>query len=62
MTVHNAMLLDTTKVGVLYAGTTRFAVDPFSEFAKNLSTLRLEVSALFHVRNAQAAAFEGAIS
>lgn len=48
-------LLDTKMLGVLYVGQIHFDADPFTEFKKNLTTLRVEVNALFHVRNIQGA-------
>ena len=48
-------LLDTDMLGVLYLGEVDFDADPFTEFKKNLTTLRVEVNALFHVRNIQGA-------
>jgi hypothetical protein len=44
-------LLDPAGIGVLYAGTLTAMADPFSSFKKNLVNLRVEVTALFHVRN-----------
>lgn len=43
-------LLDTSLLGALYLGSLRFAADPFSEFRANLTTLRVEINALFHIR------------
>ena len=48
-------LLDTQMLGVLYIGQVRFDADPFTEFKKNLTTLRVEVNGLYHVRNIQGA-------
>jgi hypothetical protein len=48
-------LLDPQMLGRFYLGTLRFEVDPYTRFSKNLSTLRLEVKSLFHVRNAKGA-------
>ena len=48
-------LLDTSMLGRYYLGGLRFDADPYSGFAKNLTTLRLEMKALFHVRNAKGA-------
>ena len=33
----------------------RFEADPFSEFKKNLTTVRIEVKALYHVRQPEGA-------
>jgi hypothetical protein len=48
-------LIDPEMLGPFYLGTLRFEVDPFTGFAKNLSTLRLEIKSLYHVRNAKGA-------
>jgi len=48
-------LIDTRVIGVLYGGSLQFGADPFSGFKKNLTTLRVEVNALFHVRRADGA-------
>ena len=48
-------VLDSNKLGRLYLGTMRIDADPFSDFTKNLTTLRCEVKALFHVRDAKGA-------
>jgi len=48
-------LLDTAMLGHLYVGDLAFEADPYSEFKKNLTTLRIEMNALFHVRNVQGA-------
>jgi hypothetical protein len=40
---------------VLYAGTAKFDVDPFTGFSVNESRVRLEYNALFHVREADKA-------
>jgi hypothetical protein len=48
-------LIDVDMLGRLYLGSLRFEADPFSGFKKNLTTLRLEARALFHVRNAKGA-------
>jgi hypothetical protein len=48
-------LLDVGMLGRFYLGTLRFEVDPFTGFSKNLSTLRLEIKSLYHVRNAKGA-------
>jgi hypothetical protein len=38
-------------LGILYTSSFRFDADPYSGFKKNLTTLRCEMKALFHVRN-----------
>jgi len=48
-------LIDPEMLGRFYMGSLRLEVDPYSAFSKNLSTLRLEVKSLFHVRNAKGA-------
>jgi hypothetical protein len=48
-------LLDPEMLGVLYLGSMRFDADPFSGFASNVTQLRVEVSALYHVRQAEGA-------
>ena len=48
-------LIDTNSLGVLYLGSMRFDAEPYTAFKKNLTTLRVEVNALFHVRNAEGA-------
>lgn len=48
-------LIDPQMLGMLYLGIARFEADPFSEFKKNLTTLRVEVKALYHVRNVEGA-------
>ena len=48
-------LLDSNKLGRLYLGSMRIDADPFTGFTKNLTTLRCEVKALFHVRDAKGA-------
>ncbi len=48
-------LIDSNMLGRLYLGTMRLDADPFTGFTKNLTTLRCEVKALFHVRNAKGA-------
>ena len=55
MVIHDPLLIDPVMCGLLYLGRTRFDANPFSEFSKNLTTLRVETTALFHVRNAQGA-------
>ena len=42
-------------LGPLYLGPLRFDADPYTGFRKNLTTLRIEVKALYHVRNVQGA-------
>ena len=49
-------------LGTLFLGNTRIDADPFSGFKKNLTTLRAEVSGLYHVRNAQGAMFLESVS
>jgi hypothetical protein len=44
-------LIDPQMLGTLYLGAMQFDADPFSEFSKNLTTLRVEVNCLYHVRN-----------
>jgi hypothetical protein len=48
-------LIDSQMLGQLYLGNIRFEADPFSAFRKNLTTLRIEVHALYHVRQAEGA-------
>lgn len=48
-------VLDSNMLGRLYLGTMKLDADPFTGFTKNLTTLRCEVKALFHVRNAKGA-------
>ena len=48
-------LIDPQMLGMLYLGSARFDADPFTGFKKNLTTLRVEVKGLFHVRNADGA-------
>ena len=48
-------LIDPQMLGLLYMGVMRFDADPYTNFKKNLTTLRVEVEALFHVRNAKGA-------
>lgn len=45
------MLIDPAMLGVLYLGSVSFEADPYTGFRKNLTTLRIEVDGLFHVRN-----------
>jgi hypothetical protein len=40
---------------MLYLGIGRFEADPFGEFMENLTTLRVEVKGLYHVRNSDGA-------
>ena len=42
-------------LGVLYLSSLRFDADPYTGFRKNLTTLRIEVKGLFHVRNVRGA-------
>lgn len=51
----NPLLIDPAMLGVLYLGTVKFDADPFTGFKKNLTDLRIETSALYHVRNAKGA-------
>ena len=48
-------VLDSNQLGRLYLGTMRIDADPFTGFKKNLTTLRCEVRALYHVRDAKGA-------
>jgi hypothetical protein len=48
-------LLDSRMLGMMYLTTLRFDADPFTGFRKNLTTLRVEVKGLYHVRNVQGA-------
>lgn len=48
-------LIDTNMLGHLYLGRVRVEADPFTEFKKNLTTLRVEMNALYHIRNIQGA-------
>jgi hypothetical protein len=48
-------LIDAQMLGQLYLGNMRFEADPFTGFRKNLTTLRIEVHALYHVRQAEGA-------
>lgn len=48
-------LVDPQMLGQLYLGNVRFEADPFSEFRKNLTTLRIEVKSLYHVRQPEGA-------
>ena len=48
-------LIDSRMLGVLYLGPLRFDADPYTGFRKNLTTLRIETKALYHVRNVQGA-------
>jgi hypothetical protein len=48
-------LIDPQMLGMLYLGSARFEADPFSAFRKNLTTLRVEVKGLYHVRNSEGA-------
>ena len=53
-------VLDSRMLGVLYIGNMRFDADPFSgaggsNFRRNLVDLRVELKALYHVRNAKGA-------
>jgi hypothetical protein len=48
-------LVDPEMLGRLYIGSMRFDADPYTGFAANTTALRVEVNALFHVRNVQGA-------
>lgn len=48
-------LIDPQMLGQLYLGSLKFEADPFSGFRKNLTTLRIETNALYHVRQAEGA-------
>jgi hypothetical protein len=48
-------VLDSNKLGRLYLGTMRIDADPFTGFTENLTTLRCEVKALFHIRDSKGA-------
>ena len=48
-------LIDPDMLGVLYMGSMRFDADPYTGFTTNTTNLRVEVNALFHVRNSQGA-------
>jgi len=48
-------LVDPDLLGRLYLGNMRFDADPYTGFASNTTSLRVEVNALFHVRNVQGA-------
>jgi capsid protein len=48
-------LIDTAVLGVFYVGPSTFLSDPYTGMKKNLTSLRLEQTALFHVRNIQGA-------
>lgn len=54
------LVVDTTRVGVLYMGQMRFDLDPFSSvssanFENNTTDIRCEANVLMHVRSAKAA-------
>lgn len=51
----NPFLIDPQMLGVLYLGSMQFDADPYTGFKKNLTTLRVEIKGLFHVRNAAGA-------
>lgn len=44
------VLIDPSLLGALYLGTVAVAADPFSSFAANLTSIRMEVTCLMHVR------------
>lgn len=48
-------LIDAQMLGLLYMGGLKFEADPYTGFKKNLTTLRIEGNALFHVRQAEGA-------
>lgn len=48
-------LIDPQVLGVLYVGPSRFLSDPYTGMSTNVTSLRLEQDALFHVRNAAGA-------
>jgi hypothetical protein len=48
-------LIDPEMLGALYMGSMRFDADPYTGFSTNTTNLRVEVNALFHVRNVQGA-------
>jgi hypothetical protein len=48
-------LVDSAKLGRLYLGSMRIDADPFSNFTENLTTLRCELKALMHIRDAKGA-------
>jgi hypothetical protein len=48
-------LIDPDLLGRLYLGDMRFDVDPYTGFASNTTSLRVEVNAIYHVRNVQGA-------
>jgi len=48
-------LIDPDLLGRLYLGNMRFDADPFTGFASNTTSLRVEVNGIFHVRNVQGA-------
>jgi hypothetical protein len=48
-------LIDVDMLGVLYLGQIEYAANPYSSFRKNLTDLRVEVTGLYHVRNATGA-------
>jgi hypothetical protein len=48
-------LIDPNMLGRLYLGTARFEAEPYTGFKPNLTTVRVEVKVLFHVRDAKGA-------
>lgn len=44
------MLIDPQLLGVLYRGTLRLAADPYTGFTRNTTNLRVEMTALMHIR------------
>jgi hypothetical protein len=49
------LLVDTSRIGMLYLGTLRVDADPYTGFKANLTDLRVETNALMHVHDATAA-------
>jgi hypothetical protein len=45
------MLVDPTRLGVLYAGSVTLLTDPYSGFTKNTTDIRIEGNVLFHIRD-----------
>jgi hypothetical protein len=48
-------LIDPEMLGRLYIGDMSFDADPYTGFASNTTSLRVEVNAIYHVRNVQGA-------
>jgi hypothetical protein len=55
VTAGTMYVIDPTAIGVFYTSPSRFLADPYSNLKKNTTSLRLEQTALFHVRNVQGA-------